>query len=252
MPSKVRDALRAMDEGWRPWWRKILDRVLPLPGPKELGKADCDALPSRMFGDQYPGIYTWEDWDEAMRRDYPIAQFLRERLPRPFRYYWRRITDAWYWIKCHTLPSYRFHMLDMRNPGGGVDYTHGWMDRSELMLWVCFKLLVDFVEKEQGATDLRECYTTEEIESSPELQAHIKMRDEIQALYQWWKTGRAEADAKTDAVFQTYHTAKTDPTKTPEEIAVLLDAWTDERKRTEGQDQEHLIRLIALREHLWT
>jgi hypothetical protein len=247
LPSKVADAYRSLVDGWEPLSKKVLDVVLPLPGPRELGKSTHNALPMRFLTDNEPDAYTWEDWEEEMRRDHPIAWFLRREAPRPFRRAWKRADDAVYWLKCHTLPSYRFHILDLRNPGGGIEWDYGWRDRTEVLLWTCFKMLVDFVEKEVPGNMEVHCagMTEEEVQATYGNQLH--MYRETMALYHWWKTGRAEEIRLNEELMTSIEKAPNVAEKKRRR-----QAWHDAEDASDARDQKNLERLIAIRSYLWT
>lgn len=49
-----------------------------------------------------------------------------------------------------------------------------WVDRDEIMLHVCFQILVDYIEIEKG--DIHCNY-----------EAHKEFIDELRFLYNWWK-----------------------------------------------------------------
>jgi hypothetical protein len=57
------------------------------------------ALPSRLFSKQKVGQYTWEDWEDQMKREKPFLFFLNETIPKTFRkIYNRYIKPPIYWI----------------------------------------------------------------------------------------------------------------------------------------------------------
>jgi hypothetical protein len=121
---------------------------------------------------------------------------------------WGFFSNLWYWLRCHTFDKY--HLVDIRTP----EYRWGWMDRCDGVLYACFALLVDFVEKEGGLP----------VESEDLLWAAAGR--EAQLLYAWWKWQRAEE-----------HRQCRDP-----DMQLLL----------EQKDQAMLLRLVAVRQYLWT
>jgi len=91
-----------------------------------------------------------------------------------------------------------------------------WCDKDIVMLHACFQLLTDFVEKEisQGIVDWEQDENTQ------------KARIEINDLYVWWKQ-RANKEA----------TGMLDP------------IW---KKGQYENDNDMLVRLIKIRQYLWT
>lgn len=257
VPKRVAEALRDMmgDESETPLHRRLLNRLLPLPSPMELGRSEYNALPSNIFDDitdedPEPDRYTWEDWEAEMRRDHPVAWFLRREVPKPFRTAFRRvkrpIDDAIYWVQCHTLPSYRFHILDLRNPGGGEKWSYGWRDRTNILLWANFKILTDFVELEQpfDIVTYAATLTPEKIEQEG-IARQVEIHREMMDLYHWWKTGREAALKQLDTFPD-----NSDPDKAARRKA--RDAWHELRRKLDADDQTNLLRLVAIREYLWT
>lgn len=119
------------------------------------------------------------------------------------------IGRAAYWLRTHTVD--RYHIVDIRSPRNG--YAWGWIDRSEVMLFACFAVLVDFMESEYpGCVDWAH---------SSEIGAQDA---ELHTLYDWWTKDRAtERDAD--------------------------DGTTD---AMDDKDQAMLLRLMAVRGILWT
>lgn len=140
----------------------------------------------------------------------------------------RMFRDAWYWLRCHTYT--RYHMLDLRSPQN--DYDWGWCDRDFLMLCACFQLLKLFVEKEDGAHEAWLIWKATE-EQFPENAEEIAQRkhvsDEIVSLYQWWIMDRPLALEKLKHDY----------------------SWEAQETLSEV-DNANLLRLMAIREYLWT
>ncbi len=231
--------------GEKAFGERLLDWALPLPGPKELGKADCDALQMRDLGAE-PGAYTWEDWYEEMQRDHPVSWWLRREFPRPFFRVSGKIDAAWYWLKCHTMRKHRYHILDLRKPGGGETWTYGWRDRRDVMLFASFKLLVDFVEREKPA-DPRD-FGDRGLDTEHQ-QEDVARFEEMMSLYRWWKEGRAANWDKSTALYHKSH-SKEEMEETAREA--LKDEWLAHHRTTEADDQRYFLRLAAIREYLWT
>ena len=197
------------------------------------------SLPMRWLCDDAENTYTWEDWERDTRRDYPFRYWLTHTFPS---YFWRPkhiVSDAWYWLKCHTLPSYRFHMLDMRNPGPGIDYTHGWIDRDTAILYAAFTCLRQFVELEKPADP-----ATWGTDDGCDWSEHKKRHDEVMALYDWWMRGRLEDVEAEQRALDAYMENMKD-----EGARNALNAAT---QHMEDREQEMLVRLVKVRRYLWT
>jgi hypothetical protein len=224
-------------------------KLVGLPGPKEMGKADCDALPSRTFGCHEPGAYTWEDWHEEAKDKYPYRYFLAEVLAPWISRKWRWFSDAYYWVKCHTLKSYRFHLLDLRRPHPGNDYDHGWVDRCEVVFWAPFIALREYVEKEEPQS-VADHYTPEDIESDPFLKAQKDQHDEVMAIYNWWMKGQNEEHEEETRLFKVYNGLKKG--ESVEAIEAARDAWLAQKDLIEKRQDEMWERLGKVRRTLWT
>jgi hypothetical protein len=215
------------------------------------------ALPMKGFCDD--DAYTWADWERDTRRDYPFRYWLTHTFPRFFWPMQRVVKDTWYWLKCHTMPSYRFHMLDLRNPGPGIDYTHGWLDRDTVILYAAFTCLCQFVEREEPV-DPATWNTDDDIDWSE----HKKHHDEVMALYDWWMRGRLEDIAAESKAFDVFLLSKKTKAALRANTVDLVcragsegdddefKVWNDTRQLIEDREQEMLIRLIKVRRYMWT
>lgn len=122
---------------------------------------------------------------------------------------------AWDWIKFHT--TRRWHVLDLRHR----DYEYGWMDVDELMVVALFKLLERYVEEEDGLTELfGSAQTTLECGFPERAQELFALYDEIRVLYTWWLYDRGN-----------------------ENLSMI---------EAHKKDTEMAMRLLQIREYLWT
>lgn len=223
--------------------------LVRLPGPKDLGRAESNEfLPSGLFDGVEDGEYTWESWRKEVKEKYPVRYFLSEVLTMWVSRQWRRLTDAIYWIKCHTLPSHRYHFLDLRNPYPGSHYTYGWVDRCQVVLWAPFIALRDYIEKEEPA-NVADHYSVDEIEADPLLQEQKRLHDEALALYHWWMKGRQEESEEEGQLFRIFNQLKKN--KDPEAEGARQ-AWLEYREWQEKREDEMLERLIKIRRTFWT
>ncbi len=210
-----------------------------LPTPTEAGKSDHDALQLRGFGAE-DGDYCWEDFHEYLKSTYPIRWFLFDTVRFWFiTRIWSRLTDALYWVKCHTLPKYRaYSRIDLRNPRPGTDYKYGWIDQSEVVMIAPFICLRNFVEKELAH------------EHRPPNDDDPQHK-EVMALYRWWQDGFIEEEAECTRLYSKYCEARaTDPKSMMSDITGQ--AWMNYRTWRDEHEQEMLERLIKVRRYLWS
>jgi hypothetical protein len=185
----------------------------------------------------------WSELKGARRK----FRRVRYALPALLRDMWRPFSRAWYWVRTHTYN--RYHLVDCRDARNG--YEWGWIDRDQLMLFACFQILREFVEKEDPRVGLR---TIEDFAGGSNFDDERKMLEdqlarerEVRALYDWWTKGRAEerelADRMVDELrpkgWSFHHDEK-------------WDAWSKMHEYVERKDNEMLDRLMKIRECLWT
>lgn len=150
----------------------------------------------------------------------------------------------WYWLKCHLLPSWRFHILDLRKSGN--DYTYGWRDTDSRMLHACFLLLVEYVEKEKPFEVIDWSW------DDKTKQVGLEIKD----LYEWWTIRRPSAKKQLAADWEneperTQFIPREDggiQIKSPASHKSLLQREQD----LDADDQTNLERLIKIRGFLWT
>lgn len=132
-------------------------------------------------------------------------------------------TNFWYWLRCHLWT--RYHIVDI---SGQADYEYGWIDRDHAMLLACFKLLTDFVEKEDPEVGHRTFESLGAIskEDKDAWRLQLKYEKEVRALYDWWTIERPKAYIE-DGTFK-----------------AVLDM--------NEQEQKMLEKLVRIRGRLWT
>jgi hypothetical protein len=111
----------------------------------------------------------------------------------------RRLHDAWYWLKCRLWHRYNVVYVRCLPPT--------WHDRDYLILYAAFTLLEEFVEKEEGHFNedvfaLYNDYTGDDPVERAEVEALARQREaewnDIRNLYYWWKA------RKNDDTFDDY------------------------------------------------
>lgn len=157
---------------------------------------------------------------------------------------WHRITDKYCWIR-----NFLFHRYDLIRTGLNKG---AWHDTDRMMLYGMMNLLVEYVEIEDIGILERE-YSTKGTFTCDDQRLYFERsheaRKEIKAIYNWWK----------------------DYPNRQKQIQDAYDKWEDylfEKREIEGvcsdieiehmedklsqEEQDMLIRLVKIREFLWT
>lgn len=250
--SKIAKRIRrALDEadGKERGWDKLKKKLYGLPSPIELGWSKHNALEDEDFSPDPKGK-TWQDWHRHVKQLHPVRYFIVESVPKFWRYkiYWpikRPIEKAHYWLVSHLIPSRRYHMLDLRQPGG---YQYGWNDVPEKMLYAMFNLLGEYLNKEQPF-DLSDSYTEEQIEADPGMKLQQGSLCEARAIYHWWTVGKKqEEDAISDQQDIWWKARKA---KDPE-AETHFTKLNEMKEAQENKTDEMIARLMKIRRGLWT
>ena len=168
---------------------------------------------------------------------------------------WPRLSDIFYWIRTHTKD--RYHILNLKGaePENKDGYKWGWIDRSEVLLISSFLVLRMFVEQEgnsPGFGDLsaliKEAEENKDLhEQLDTLRAQQKDYEEIMLLYNWWVKDRFEEykvfEDKLEEAYKKYKETRSDKDR---------DVWFDAEAAKSKREEEMLIRLVRIRNHLWT
>lgn len=235
--KRIEKALGSIDQDGDYWKWKFL------PSPIKLGLSDSNALGSKHFGNQ-PGQPTWEDWEEKVKKMYPVRYWLIEELWPWIRVKWRiHVTDRWYWLVSHVVPSRRYHMLDLRQPKG---YRYGWLDSDSQMTYALFNILNNFVEHEMGDWY---CPSEEEIEANPGLLRQRNHWLETKAIHHWWNVERLRQQEKHDKLLHDWSEARK---ANSHNVQQLWDDLKKAEKALEDKEEEMLLRLVKIRRSLWT
>lgn len=226
-------------------------RYFHLPGPRELGWNEHDALGSRNLTPFQPGK-TWEDWNEHVRHLMPVRFFLLHSVPYAWYPIEGKISRAFYWLQCHTMKKHRWHLLDFRGVDTIDKYTHGYMDPSTVMWLAAWAALRRYIE--EGKPTLLEA---EDFAAAPQDEDSQKcLRDqndrlrELQELHAWWTVGRVEENAKEELLYEASNKAR----KGGDEklYRAITKSWIDYASWREEHEEEQFLRLVKLRRYLWT
>ncbi len=127
-----------------------------------------------------------------------------------------------------------------------------WCDKDQVLLYACFQLLVDFIEKEKP----------QNIVDYKNNKEQKKQWIELMALYRYWKRERPRLEKKINKLTtiwarsrKTKHISSPDGL-TGQEIVLKEDKRTwnilfRTENQFEKQEDEMLQRLIKIRHHLW-
>lgn len=237
---------------------KFIKKFLSLPSPIELNKSSSNSLPIRFF-DNDENSYTWSDYREEMKNDYPIRYFLNYTLISFFKLNINKISNIWYWIRCHTYNKY--HLIDIGQPETNTndDYKWGWIDEDHQLLLACFNILKKHVECRnssefnysatlEGAETIKK-RMIEEGSSEEEAEAWAFPLREMYEINKYWTIDRKKADRKKSDLLTTWHDSRRDKKPGVEEAWNALKIAEQE---FDDKEIEMLIRLIKIRKNMWT
>lgn len=236
----------------------MFKKLFHLPTPKELGKSKYNALPLKSFT-PWTKDYTWEDHDAYLKETYPVKFFLAKEMPDFIKYncYYpiaRPISNGWYWLKCHLLPKHRYHFLDLRQPHNEDcidDYQYGWADVVSKILYANFNLLKEYFDEEPY--DLRKDYSQEEIDADVSMSRQQHVYDEAKTILHWWQVERKTEVKYVNELRRLWCDAKDDDIgpDDPETLS-YWNQLNEAEAVLEAKTEEMLIRLIKIRNSLWT
>jgi len=197
-------------------------KFLKLPGPKELGMSERDALE---WGPTATGP-TWDDWEERVKKEYPVRYFLSEVVGDWFWGLWMRLKGWYYYLKSRFWVKY--HIIDIRNTSDSDPTCHGTgphygyrdpRDRFYAAGWQLFEEWLSHV-------DLTSVYGAS---------TYI---DEVNALVKWRKE---ERPVLAKQVLEALH--RDDLSSAKEYFAL--------EKQLAAKDLEMFVRLAKIYQHMW-
>jgi hypothetical protein len=237
------------------------------------------------------GFKEWDKWHEKTKSARPVAYFLSETLPGFCKDVSEIITDpihkTRYWIRTRTVDKYHVIKTGLA-PGyqdAGTRILHGnfsllvdyvevelaWMnvvfDKEKFKKvpwwskgWLRFK---SFRNKELGLDHLRWEMTLDSpsVPASDRNPVQAARAKEVWELYHWWKHIRPTRPDPHDASgWSEWCESKPfsdllDDEKTPEEqtkVRNMINRSREIEEKYSQEDEDMLIRLIKIRESLWT
>jgi len=225
-------------------FRQTIRKLLEVPGPQALGMSTSDALGSRKLTPFQEGP-TWEDWNERVKRDYPVRYFLSEVLGR-----WISLQASFMVNRLRRFTSRwinRDHLIDLRGVDNLWPYEYDHLLPSAIMWLASWKALMLYIEQEKPKDPALKGYT-DEAKAEPWYAEDKARYDEAQALYRYWTVERkAEHDADNrmhDAV------ERAGIARDREGYEILKNKWLEHYRETEKREAEMFQRLTALQPFL--
>ena len=191
----------------------------------------------------------WEKWDKKQKAKRPILWFLFDTIPSFVRRTWRPIKEARYNLKCKYWKKYHHIKIDVDrffvDYGAKAERPYHWIDSDTKILYGNFQILVDFVEDESDTIDWQ---------SDPK---HQQVYEEFTKLYDWWVKERPnrpdpfpdleDYDLEDKDIFSDKRS-----TAGFKQWSKDTDAARIVEEEHENEDTEMLIRLITIRQFLWS
>lgn len=225
-----------------------------LPKPTTLGFSSDVAMKSELLLDEGEECKdTWEKYYRVCKEKYPVRYFINEAYKWLGK--WPRVSDIFYWIRTHTKDRYHILNLKEAEPENKDGYRWSWLDRSEVLLISSFLVLRMFVEQEgdnPGFGNLSALIKEAEengdlYKQLDTLRAKQKDYEEIMFLYNWWVKDRFEEykvfETTLENTYKKYKETRSDKDR---------DAWFEAEGAKSKREEEMLIRLVKIRNHLWT
>ena len=147
----------------------------------------------------------------------------------------RFFSDIYYWFVYRFHPKHQYHVVSTGLPPGYFDTDHR-------MFHCCFNLLKEYVEFELGGIEKlsrweNKSWETEGFSSKKEYEEYVDLDREMREIYNFWVNVRP---AREDP-YENWN--KRDNFSW--DLSFKIDQEYDR------QDQDMLLRLIKIREHLW-
>jgi hypothetical protein len=213
----------------------------------------------------------WHEFKMYHKEHNPIRYFLNNEFEAMFIWPWsmrlERLTD---WVQYRT--TRRYHIIN-------TGMKPGYADASERMLHVNFNMLKDFVEiekahmwtwhEEKGVPSKQPgvSHLVWEMGLENEVNNQAKNAREQYELYDWWTNQRPYREEDATEEWDAYHTLKKEiyaddadnffrDDKDTSELKFLQKTWLEKSSTIENnnlmKDEQMLIRLMKIRQSLWT
>lgn len=176
----------------------------------------------------------------------------------------KRLKDFKWWFIWRFHPEHQYNVVK-------IDLKSGYYNVDTRMLHACFSLLVEFIEKEhEGREDFLKNIEGIKKEYPNDHQHWTISKEEAMALYDWWKVQRPSDHAANDKEFSEYYKnvetvfeKEFNPNGTARAFSRIRSVDRNVEKKPRGyfqdqenaldmKDEEMLIRLMKIRQSLWT
>jgi len=213
----------------------------------------------------------WYEFKVYHKEHNPIRYFLNNEFEAMFIWPWSmRLERLTAWVQYRT--TRRYHIIN-------TGMKPGYADASERMLHVNFNMLKDFVEiekahmwtwhEEKGVPSKQPgvSHLVWEMGLENEVNNQAKNAREQYELYDWWTNQRPYREEDATEEWDAYHTLKKEiyaddadnffrDDKDTSELKFLQKTWLEKSSTIETnnliKDEQMLIRLMKIRQSLWT
>jgi len=152
----------------------------------------------------------------------------------------RWINDIYWAIRYRTVNRLDRVNIETLSPG--------YYDIDHRMLHACFCLLTEFVEKEKGTDDIEDLKKCLETDTDPDwrfmLERQLRDHTEVRDLYNWWKNVYLKRKDPEYIGPKDYNSSP--------EFEKWSKSYADWELACSNEDEAQLIRLMKVREALWT
>lgn len=233
---------------------KFIKKIFQFPSPKDLGLSNSNSLPLRKLTPDAKQ-FSWEDYDNYIKKTYPIKYFLLETLYNYIKYniFYKAyipLYKIYHFMLCHFVPSRKYHLLDLRQKENkfSVDvYRYGWIEIPEKMTYAMFNLLTEFVENSQKI-DFNQ-FSEEDLKNDPGLRQQKLLFDESQEIYNWWHIERKKDLNEINNLYKDFDIALN--SKNLNLKNDLLELIRAKESSMEYKTDQMLERILKIRKGLW-
>lgn len=153
----------------------------------------------------------------------------------------QKMEKVLWWFRYRFDPRHRYHVINTMDKWGKLNgVTYGWEEVDHQMMYACFKLLVNYVEKQIPFTIIDFDYDEQ----------HKALKKDILDLYGWWTVTRPKERKEVSEGWSKI--PKTYPEggvwRPHPDAKTLLDREAELDKK----DDEMLEKLVKIRRSLWT
>lgn len=217
-------------------FRIKLQKMFGLPVPS--------ALPLRSITGTLVTEFSWEDWHDEMKKEYPIRYFLLNRIPHYLTVHIKMpIDDFIYYIKCHSLKEYKFHLLDLRNN----EYKFGYQDQDTKLLYASFAILNEYA-KAQDLDNYIKMLENESVNID-----RLNACKEIKKLQNWFLYDRPLKEEEINkALYIAVENGKKARINETYDFFEIYKEYEKLKEELRADENNAMRKIIDLRDFLWT